>query len=341
MPSIPPYKPRFLSRFFEIIEALPVPTWLLSLVIIVAAAVTQHWAAWDQGLIPQGEFNLHIFMVVTMVIAVFAGLRFGERAAVNALSDFSKLTRKTPREQHELAMRFLSIPLIPAILFLVIGFILGVYVYSTGLAGAIPIASRALPVLNAVCWGIVNAISLMLFVRAIHQMNQMRSLLDELKLDLFSLGPIYVLSGFSAKFAAIWLGFAYGLNLISLPQFFFTMYGQLLMGVISILGFLYFLIPLMRINTRMRAEKQRLLDELGKRQRQLHERLMQASNTRSLSGIGALQTAIEALSHHRTELQKLPTWPWQPIAIRGLATTMLLPILTYLVQRLLGAGLGL
>jgi hypothetical protein len=119
------------------------------------------------------------------------------------------------------------------------------------------------------------------------------------------------------------------------------MYGQLLMGVISILGFLYFLIPLMRINTRMRAEKQRLLDELGKRQRQLHERLMQASNTRSLSGIGALQTAIEALSHHRTELQKLPTWPWQPIAIRGLATTMLLPILTYLVQRLLGAGLGL
>lgn len=40
-------------------------------------------------------------------------------------------------------------------------------------------------------------------------------------------------------------------------------------------------------------------------------------------------------------LERLPTWPWMGQSIRGVAPALLIPVVVYVVQRLVGLILGI
>ena len=80
-------------------------------------------------------------------------------------------------------------------------------------------------------------------------------------------------------------------------------------------------------------------------QRERLKQLVVQSSARSGRSPGGISTdvakEIGLTDAQREELQKLPVWPWQSAAIRGLATTMVLPLTVYLAQALLTKILGL
>lgn len=54
-----------------------------------------------------------------------------------------------------------------------------------------------------------------------------------------------------------------------------------------------------------------------------------------LSEIRALESALDSLITEREFVGKISTWPWEPNTIRGFGSAFLLPVLLWLVTRLL------
>jgi hypothetical protein len=53
-----------------------------------------------------------------------------------------------------------------------------------------------------------------------------------------------------------------------------------------------------------------------------------------------LNGTLAALERGRTAIERIPTWPWRPETLRGMVGALVLPVLIFLVQRLLGRLLG-
>jgi hypothetical protein len=58
------------------------------------------------------------------------------------------------------------------------------------------------------------------------------------------------------------------------------------------------------------------------------------------SGVDGWQKMLGALELERARLERLPTWPWRPEASRGLVAALVVPLLVWLLQFVLGKLLG-
>jgi len=54
----------------------------------------------------------------------------------------------------------------------------------------------------------------------------------------------------------------------------------------------------------------------------------------------SLNKALASLEIEAGALRRIQTWPWDPGAVRGLVAALLLPIVVWLLQLLLGRVLG-
>jgi hypothetical protein len=58
-------------------------------------------------------------------------------------------------------------------------------------------------------------------------------------------------------------------------------------------------------------------------------------NANAHENIGDLETALKALTSERLLVRSISTWPWDPGTLRGFVSTLLVPIVLWLVTRLL------
>jgi hypothetical protein len=108
----------------------------------------------------------------------------------------------------------------------------------------------------------------------------------------------------------------------------------------TLLGLLIFVWPLLGVHRLMEAEKKRLLDQNGQKMEaaiaETHRRL----DAQELAGMENLKDALDNLVTEQTVVSKISTWPWQLGTVSVLATALFLPIILWIVQRLLDRLLG-
>lgn len=102
-----------------------------------------------------------------------------------------------------------------------------------------------------------------------------------------------------------------------------------------------FVAPLTVINARLSRSKETLLCRIGDDQRHVNELVHQAVGAGSLEKLTELHVAVGVLKEQREVLERLPTWPWLGQTVRGVAPALLLPVVVYVVQRVMGLILGL
>jgi len=95
-----------------------------------------------------------------------------------------------------------------------------------------------------------------------------------------------------------------------------------------------FLAPILGMRDRLQQEKARALkktgDLLDMTLREVHRKVEQG-NWEELKG---METATATLTREREMLEKVSIWPWNTATIRGFATTLLLPIVLWIVTSL-------
>ena len=89
------------------------------------------------------------------------------------------------------------------------------------------------------------------------------------------------------------------------------------------------------MHQRLNHAKKRLIAENDQRFESVLNELNEQIDARHLDQVEALTKTITGLSTQRDILNKIPTWPWRAGTFRGMATTLLLPIIIWLITRLL------
>ncbi len=337
----PPYRPLWVYHFFAFIDRLPIPGWLLCLLIILLVGVANHLVAWQQGSLPFGQVNTYLATVgLYLVLMPFVWAFLTERAH-RTLSDFFQETGKSRAYAQTTISDFNSLPGWELILLLSIGLILGLFAYYKVAVPLVPLSARILPFLGLLAWISTSGVAFPLITRQVRQIALIKRLYEELEVDIFNLRPVYVLSRYASLTSIILLIMMYGLQSIVFPSFLFTSIGIFFQFLIVTSALSLFFFPLADVNRIMRRAKERMLSELNSDLKDVQQRVHRSVAGKGLAKISDLRTAVSALKEETEIVQKIRTWPWQTETLRNLLTPLLIPIFVYLVQRVLGGVLGL
>ena len=105
--------------------------------------------------------------------------------------------------------------------------------------------------------------------------------------------------------------------------------------IFAVPAIVVFVVPLIVMRDRIRAEKWHLLDEVSDLLQSTTEDMERKVRERDYESVQGVESTMRALISRREMLEKIPTWPWEPTTLRGFASTMLLPIVIWLITRLL------
>lgn len=338
--SLPPYSPRWLSRSFELLNSLPIPFWVLALAYVVVLAIVRHWIAWERGLLAQGQVNSFLIINPVFSLAVIVAWQYTDRRAERALRQFFDGRPNAHRLTLQTTKDFLSLAPVPAFLLFFLGGAFGYFGFLDGPAKLDPQAAQVWPAISILGYGLTVGLSLLLVYRLLHQIKMMRRLLSTVDADIFNPQPVYALSNYGAAFAIAFV-IAYTVPSLPLWQFVTTFSGLFFGALTSISLLIIFFVPLAEINSRMRSNKEQLLAEIGNDLRDVQGRIHTAVTKRQFSEVDKMRGTLTALRETRDLIQKTPTWPWRPETLRNLLTPFIIPVIVFLITRLLGGVLGL
>ena len=356
---VPPYPPSWFDRFCDWVDRLPGLAWAFYLILGVAAGLAQSALHWWEGAYPVGTFHsLHLWTAGHFAY-LFGLIHYLDRSAGSALASSRPLLvpaeygkRPSPQDQSlyaRLAYELTTLPPRPTLLAALGGVLWAVVVFGLQLSsGPTPIllartSGSAVSTASVLAFlAIGNAASGLLIYHTIHQLVRISQIYStHARINVYRLQPLYSLSVPGALtaigiivFAYVW--FATSSSTSRSP------------GIVEIglsFGFLTiavatFGLPLAGVHRRLVAEKNRRLAETGARFEAASEELHRELDRRRLVHMDQLNKALASLEMEQNSLRRIPTWPWEPGAARGLMAALLLPLVIWLIQFFLGRWLG-
>jgi uncharacterized membrane protein len=153
-------------------------------------------------------------------------------------------------------------------------------------------------------------------------------------IDLFQPAPLYAFSPVTAQTGIGLLAIpAYGL--VTDPRGWSSAESFVVIGVVMVVATVAFLLPLVGMNRRIRLEQDRLQADVGSRLQHaladLHDRI----DARDDTGVSNADRTVLALGREWELLDRLPTWPWRGTTLGAFASAMMVPIILWMIQRLL------
>jgi hypothetical protein len=154
-------------------------------------------------------------------------------------------------------------------------------------------------------------------------------------IDLLRPGPLYRLSRVTAGTALVLMAVVY-LWFAADPTFFRNEVNLASAAMMTLLASAAFFLPLLGIHRLLVAEKEHLLDACAERVKTAIAELHRHVDEADLSQADGLNKTIASLEIERNYLWRIPTWPWQPETLRTVLGALLLPLILWLAQAVLG-----
>lgn len=356
---IPPYSPSWYDRLARLIDRLPGPSWLAYLFCGVTGMVVLVGVQMLAGAYHPGKyFVLHLFL--GSQFAYLLGLMgLLDRSAAAALEtfrpvlDLPRRSKEGPADKgsslEELRYRLTTLPPWPTLWASLVGVLLGVVI---PLLVFRPPGTTTYSLTAAFAWGNIStspgamavflvqlafnqAVAGAMIYHSVHQLQEISRIYRTFtRLNLYRLQPLYA---FSVP-AAITSG---GLILYNYTWFaagpeFLTQPISIVLGIFfAAASAVIFAWPLLGIHRRLVAEKRKALAESARRFEAAVTELHQRVDKKALTKMDDLNKALMSLEVERTALQRIPTWPWEAGTLRGVAATLVLPLVIWLIQYIL------
>ncbi len=339
LPSPLPYPKSWINRLFDWIEELRGPYWLFYVLLGLAMVGLETALKWHDGLYPVGSlFPFHVVFAGAMAVGLW-GLDEATRSAREATHALRPMLKLNTAEQIGLEYRLRHIPPKATFWVSVLAGLLGGAFYiwlfvqmpnTKLLQGSV--LGITFDVLIFLSYGFWQGA----FVYAtLHLQSQIgRVYAQYVNVDLLFPQPLYALSAVSTRAAIVTLFVAY-LWAFTFPT---GPYYTFMLGIILIfgtIGLAILVLPLRGVHLRLLTEKRQRQAELGDRIKSTIAKLYDRADTGNYSDIDGLNKLLSSLELTRQTIDRTSTWPWQPDTPRWLLTAILLPILVWLVQRIL------
>jgi hypothetical protein len=334
----PPYPPSWVDRFTTWLEWLPFPRPLCYLGLWLALLLPYSAVIWWESASAFGTFNwLHLLLAGTGVYGL-ALIHYLDRRAAAALAAFRPVLTVDEKSYAALRYRLTTLPARPTLwVTILVGLWRGpTFLYHQPMFAHFQLGT-SLPalvlggILFCLMWGVVGAFVYHTF----HQLRTVSHIYSKwTRINLFQLGHLYAFSQLTAYTAVgiivpsmTWAiaerATGYPLVLSETMLFF------------SLIALVTFFWPLRSAHAALATEKQRLLDETGRRLANTFGEMDRRVDTEDFAELSALKTAIDSLRTKQEVVGKVSTWPWQIDTLRGVITAAALPLVLWVIQRLL------
>jgi hypothetical protein len=348
-----PYPPSWVDRLTNWVRRLPGPAWplYLALGLLVFAVLTL--IKWYDGTYAVGTFFVVHAVFAFTGFYLLALLHYLDDMTARALDEFRPVFVASDQSDPEaefdlLRYQLTTMPAGRTLLWSLVGAGVMICVYLAyplvldpaqtrgGLLFTSPVAIAFETGVN-IAQGMISGASIYHTVRQLSMVDYIYR--HHTRIDLFRLGPLHAFSRLAA-----WTTFGYAL----LTTVWVVFWPGALDDLVS-LGFMVFfaslavatfVLPLLGIHELLVKEKERRKAEAGEQLNLAINELYQRNMARDYQQMVALNNATEALVRDRDVLEKIPTWPWQPETVRWLGTALLLPIILWLITRVLEGVLG-
>jgi hypothetical protein len=333
-----PYSRSWLDWFIDWLEALPGPgvvAWLGLMAISIVVSNAQNWLS---GLLPVGELNAtQTFWGVFTALGVWVCGPLSTVAG-RALTQFAPAISPGVMDLERARYELTTMPARPALVILVVSlpFTLAYYVADPAVAQIAGLTPAALA-LRGLFEGIFTAITFCLIVQAVRQLVRVRRLHAAAdRIDLFHQAPLHAFSQLTAQT---------GMVLIGLVAFGFAANPAVFEGSVAIwmpylvgfplAGILVFIVPLLGMHGRLAQAKADLQGRAEERLKSVLTQLNRDVDALDLARADGLQKTLASVLQQREVLGKLSTWPWSTGTLRAFASAIALPLLLFMMQRML------
>ncbi|MEX1248829.1 MAG: hypothetical protein WEA61_10145 [Anaerolineales bacterium] len=334
-----PYPPSWADRFLDWLDNLPIPYGITVLIIYGLAALSFHIALWVEGDIRFGAVDVpSLFDAIWSIVGVFFLLTL-DRIAHRAMDKFSVLVPRKRRELELLRYKMTTLPPGPALAFTIVVIAIlgaGAYLDPSFLGVSNPVSIAIYFFFLAFSYSFAP-ILLYHGLRQLSLVTQAYRLVDEI--NLFHLQPLYAFSGLTMTSSLFWI-IILNFNLVS------NYSGPAVSTIDLILSILFsfpyvvlaaatFIVPLWGIHRRIQNKKEAALEENGQQIEKTHRVLHRHLNKADYKKGGEMEKSLASLYKMREQIEKVPTWPWNPGTLRGFLSAVFLPLGVWVLQRFL------
>jgi hypothetical protein len=358
---VPPYPPSWFDRFTAWVDRLPGPAWAFYLTFAAVVILVETIIQWKEGAYPVGTFHPLLVWTVGNLAYLLGLLHYLDKSAASAIASFRPLlvspkggatpTLKDQSVFDRLSYQLTTLPPRPALIATVAGaaFVIVVSILQAA-SGVVPsyLAGTAGSGLSTASVMLVfipgNAISGLLLYHTVHQLAQIsRIYTHHARINIYQLQPLYALS-LPGAFTAIGLILnVYMWFALSASSSASQTVGPVEFGLtvtFAVIAGATFALPLLGAHRLLVEEKERRLANTSSRFEAATAELHRQLDRGRLLHMDPLNKALASLEIEQNALRRIPTWPWQPGAVRGLVAALLLPIAVWVIQLLLGRVLG-
>jgi hypothetical protein len=337
-------RPGAVARFYGWCYSLPWHGWWLFPAMAGALLVWEIAILWATGRLPVGTLDPTLTVSVAYGPYTLAALGYLNLVAGRAVNAFWRATGWPDEDRASWAEAFMTVRAGLGLPSLIIGIVITIAAFQSAPSSVVGTDDRS-RLTYAVALAPIAIFGYAMAVLAIaHTSRQLRLVVtihrEARAIDPFDRGPVYAFSVFTAQIGLAFLisGY-YTLTLNSSFQS-GNLVGIVVLGLILALGAACFILPLWGIHGRLVFEKEGLFAGVEVRVNKLALELYRRIDAGEFDGTKVISEAIAAAGAVRERIAKLPTWPWPPQLFRGFISALLLPVIVYLITRLIGGQIG-
>lgn len=335
--SARPYPPSWIDQFDAWLDGLSVPGWLPYLLLLAGAALLINVVFWVDGSVEIGSvspINTGFAIFIAYLPALYHYLT---GVASRALQSFRPLLDAEEDELERLDYEFRVLPRWIGWLAAVVGFgsaVLQLLGETDPYGDVVP--NTPLPYAGDVLLsGFIVATFLCLTVRSIRQLRAVARLhARATHINLLELRPVHSFSNLTARTGVgiiLLLVITYAWN----PLAYGSVYDIAATFITAGIAIAVFALPIMGIQDRIEEEKEQAIRRTNEALRIVTDRLHDQVRRGTYGNLAGTEDTLAALTREREMIMKISTWPWDPRALRGFSSALLLGVLVWLATRLL------
>jgi len=344
-----PYSPSWFNRIVTAIESLPGPPWAYYLALAPAEALLNNALRWLDGSLQPGTFDVFRVAEAPFIPYMLAAIYYLGRTAISSIESFRPVLAMEKPAYEKIRYELATTPAKQGLVVGILGIAVGIMNLRNdpagyGISDATSGVTNAYVVVFAVMASAVGVAFLYHSTRQLWMVNRIHAAAKHIDIfestTLYSFSRLTVRSGIAILIMVYYLNFF--LNTIQLQG---SAVGvtPLTTGIVvvgNVIAIASFILPLYGMHLKLAQEKMGLIEQISRRFKTIFGKLHEAIDTDDMERVSAVNKAIASLTVERETLMRISTWPWAPGTLRGFVSAIALPIIIFLITRILDRFLG-
>lgn len=339
-----PYPASWVDHLIQRIKHLPIPSWLFYTALFGVIEIVVYASRWIDGTATFGSFGAFFPYGLIGVYGVgnLAAIHYINEMASRSFDDFLPALDRGELETALLRYQLMTMPGRETWICAVVGFVLGLpVIFLSNLAKTIPHNNLSFAVVTLMsCLGFI--ITAELLYHTIHQLRAVSHIHSvATNIDVLNPAPLYAFSRLSSLTGVVFLlmlWFDLAFNPETLKNFGLIALNFVGLGLLAMASFV---LPLAGMHGKLVREKQYLQWEVNQRLKNSMKHLFHQIDAAEFASLDPINDTISGLISTQDFISKIPTWPWSTQTFTFFVSALILPVIVFVIQKLLGVLLGI